>query len=102
MAWRDRTRAGYYAWATLAIVLTLRLNSPQLGLVAGRQLHLLPVLVAPALAGFICRHAPGGWLGRVTLVALVALFVAVLPRLAISSRANWLSGLLSAMAWRIH
>lgn len=77
MAWRDRTRAGFYAWATVAIVLTLRLNSPQLGLVAGRQQHLLPVLVAPALAGFICRHAPGGWIGRVTLVALVALFVAV-------------------------
>ena len=60
MAWRDRTRAGFYAWATLAIVLTLRFNSPQIGLVAGRQLHLLPVLVAPALAGFISRHAPGG------------------------------------------
>ena len=57
MAWRDRTRAGFYAWATLAIVLTLRLNSPQLGLVAGRQLHLLPVLVAPALAGFIAATA---------------------------------------------
>ena len=77
MAWRDRTRAGFYAWATVAIVITLRLNSPQLGLVAGRQLHLLPVLVAPALAGFIVGHAPGGRAGRVALAALVALFVAV-------------------------
>ncbi len=77
MAWRDRTRAGFYAWATLAIVLTLRLNSPQLGLVAGRQLHLLPVLVAPALAGFLWAHAPGGLPGRLGVAGLVALFVAV-------------------------
>ena len=69
VAWRDRTRAGFYAWATVAIVLTLRFNSPQLGLIAGRQLHLLPVLVAPALAGFIARYAPGGPLGRAVLVA---------------------------------
>ena len=77
VAWRDRSRAGFYAWATVAIVLTLRFNSPQLGLVAGRQIHLLPVLVAPALAGFIALHAPGGALGRGVLVAVVALFVAV-------------------------
>ena len=77
MAWRDRTRAGFYAWATLAIVLTLRFNSPQIGLVAGRQLHLLPVLVAPALAGFICRHAPGGQAARLAVAAVVAMFVAV-------------------------
>ncbi len=77
MAWHDRTRAGFYAWATLAIVLTLRFNSPQIGLVAGRQLHLLPVLVAPALAGFICRYAPGGQAGRLAVAAVVAMFVAV-------------------------
>ena len=76
-AWRERTRAGFYAWATVAMVPTLRFNSPQLGLVAGRQLHLLPVLVAPALAGFIARYAPGGAIGRGALVAVVALFVAV-------------------------
>jgi hypothetical protein len=77
MAWRDRTRAGFYAWATLAIVLTLRFNSPQLGLVAGRQLHLLPVLVAPALAGLVCHHVPGGLTGRLSLVAVIACFIAV-------------------------
>jgi hypothetical protein len=77
MAWRDRTRAGFYAWATVAIVLTLRLNSPQLGLIAGRQLHLLPVLVAPALAGFISGYAHGGMPGRLGIAAVIALFVAV-------------------------
>jgi hypothetical protein len=77
MTWRDRTRAGFYAWATLAIVLTLRFNSPQIGLVAGRQLHLLPVLVAPAIAGFISRHVPGGLSARLAVVAVIAMFVAV-------------------------
>ena len=77
MAWQDRSRAGFYGWATLAIVLTLRLNSPQLGLIAGRQLHLLPVVVAPALAGFIAGHAPGGWAGRALLAACIACFIAV-------------------------
>jgi len=77
MAWHDRTRAGFYAWATLAIVLTLRFNSPQIGLVAGRQLHLLPALVAPALAVFIFRYAPGGQAGRLAVAAVVAMFVGV-------------------------
>jgi hypothetical protein len=77
VAWRDRSRTGFYAWATIAIVLSLRLNAPQLGLVAGRQLHLLPVLVAPALAGFVAGWMGGGRVGRAALVATVALFVAV-------------------------
>jgi hypothetical protein len=77
LAWRDRTRAGFYAWASLGIVITLRLNSPQLGLIAGRQLHLLPVLVGPALAGFIAGHAPGGAGTRALLAATVACFMAV-------------------------
>lgn len=75
--WHDRRRTGYYVWATLAIVLTLRLNAPQLGLVAGRQLHLLPVLLGPALAGFVATQTAGGRWGRLVLPLLIAAFVAV-------------------------
>ena len=77
VAWRDRTRTGFYAWATIAVVLSLRLNAPQLGLVTGRQLHLLPVVAAPALAGFVARWMAGGTVGRASLLATIALFVAV-------------------------
>jgi hypothetical protein len=77
VAWRDRSRTGFYAWAAIAIVVSLRLNAPQLGLVAGRQLHLLPVLVAPALAGFLAGWMRGGPIGRAALLATIALFVAV-------------------------
>jgi hypothetical protein len=77
MAWRDRSRAGFYAWATLAIVLMLRFNAPQLGIISSRQMHLLPVVVAPAIAGFVDRHAPGGGWLRVALVLWIGLFVAV-------------------------
>lgn len=77
MAWRDRTRAGFYAWATLAIVVLLRFNAPQIGIISSRQMHLLPVLIGPPLAMFLLRHAPGGWPLRATLLALLAVFVAV-------------------------
>ncbi|HEX6210152.1 MAG TPA: hypothetical protein VF136_05210 [Methylomirabilota bacterium] len=77
MAWRDRSRAGFYAWATLALVVSLRFNAPQLGIISSRQMHLLPVVVAPVLAGFLYRHAPGGWPLRASLIALVGVFVAV-------------------------
>ncbi len=77
MAWRDRSRAGFYAWASVAVVLTLRLNSPQLGLMSSRQVHLLPVVVGPALAGFIAAHVPGGLATRVLLSATIACFMAV-------------------------
>ena len=77
MAWRDRSRCGFYAWATAAIVVTLRLTSPQLGLIASRQLHLLPVVVGPALAGFIASHATGSAVTRALLTATIACFMAV-------------------------
>lgn len=77
VAWRDRSRARFYAWATLALVLLLRFNAPQLGLISSRQMHLLPVVVAPALAGFLLNGLVGGWPLRASLVAVIALYVAV-------------------------
>ena len=67
----------FLSWATVAIVLTLRFNSPQLGLVAGRQLHLLPVLDSAGACRLHLPVCPGGAIGRGALVAVVALFVAV-------------------------
>lgn len=55
VAVKCRSRAGFYAWATLATVAMLRLNTPQLGIILARELYLYPLLLAPALAAFVIR-----------------------------------------------
>ena len=77
VAWADRRcRAGYFAWAALAVVAMTRLNSAEFGYVFLRPVHLESVLLPPALAWFLMRHVPDRWL-RLSFAALVAVFLQV-------------------------
>lgn len=69
-----RTRAAFYAWATLATVAMLRLNTPQLGIVLARELYLYPLLLAPVLGAFVAR-LPARL--AVSTLAVLALFIAI-------------------------
>lgn len=73
---KGRTRAGFYAWATLITQALLRLNMGELGAGFDRIMHVLP-LVAPApLAAFLIRMTGTRALATV-LAGTMALFVAV-------------------------
>ena len=71
-----RTRVGFYAWATLVTQGLLRLNSVEFGAGFDRIMHMLPLLTAPALAGFIVRCAGTRALAT-ALAALLALYVQI-------------------------
>lgn len=69
-----RTRTSYFAWTAVATQLLLRLNTPEAGAMFDRIQHMLPLLTAPALAGFILRcggSRPFAW----ALLVVLALFV---------------------------
>ncbi len=55
-AFKDRTRTGFYAAATLAIVVLMSFDTPELGYALQRPVHLLAVLPPVALAGFLVRQ----------------------------------------------
>ena len=77
VAWTDRrTRTGYFAWATLAVVAMTRLNSAEFGYVFLRPVHLQSVLLPPVLAWFLTKRVPDRWL-RLSFVALVAVYLQV-------------------------
>lgn len=76
MAWKDRSRSGFYAWATFAVVGLMLLNAPVFGYAFLRPIHLLAVLPAAALAGFLVRLAAPR-LVVAALVALVAVYVQI-------------------------
>ncbi len=76
VAWRRRSRASFYAWATLVTVALLRLNTPQLGIVLAREMYLYPLLLAPALAALVA-WLPARWPVGASLVLVIGLFVAV-------------------------
>ncbi len=69
-----RTRVGFYAAAAIVTQALLRFNTPSVGAGFDRIQHMLPLLVAPALAGFVLR-----WTGTRRLawmlVAVLALYV---------------------------
>jgi hypothetical protein len=56
VAWKVRTRAGFYAWAALTAIALLRLNTPELGYAFMRPIHLLAVFPAVALAAFLTTY----------------------------------------------
>jgi hypothetical protein len=71
-----RSRARFYAWAALLTHALLRLNTGEFGAGFDRIMHMLPMLAAPALAGFVLRVA-GTRLLAMSLAIVMALYVAV-------------------------
>lgn len=70
------SRAGFYAWAAVVTQLLLRFNSPSLGgAMFDRIQHMFPLLLAPALAGFVLRAAGTPRLA-LALTAAISLYVA--------------------------
>jgi hypothetical protein len=65
-----RTRTGFYACLAVATQLLLRVNTPEAGAMFDRIQHMLPLLTAPALAGFVVRCAGSRALAAALLVPL--------------------------------
>jgi hypothetical protein len=73
-ATQPRSRVGFYAWAAVVTQALLRLNTPAAGAIFDRVQHMFPLLVAPALAGFVLRQA--GMRGlAIAMAVTIALFV---------------------------
>ena len=71
-----RSRFAFYAWATILTQALLRLNTGEFGAGFDRIMHMLPLLLGPALAGFVLRLAGSRWLA-VALTAVIAFYVAM-------------------------
>jgi len=71
-----RSRAVFYAWAALATVAMLRLNTPQLGIVLAREMYAYPLLLGPALAVFVA-HLPARPAVAPAVLLALGLYVAV-------------------------
>lgn len=69
-----RSRAAFYAVLAVATQILLRLNTSEAGAVFDRIQHMLPLLTAPALAGFVLRFAGTRRLA-IALVVLIGLYV---------------------------
>jgi hypothetical protein len=69
-----RSRVGFYAWSAVLTQALLRLNTPVAGAIFDRIQHMLPMLVAPALAGFVLRRAGTAKL-TIALAVTIALYV---------------------------
>lgn len=76
VAFVGRSRQVFYAWATLATVLLLRFNTPQLGIVLAREMYLYPLLLGPVLAAVVRTLPTRPPLAPAVLVVLF-LFVAI-------------------------
>jgi hypothetical protein len=76
VAFFRRSRPAFYAWAALATVMMLRLNTPQLGIVLARELYIYPLLLAPVLGAFVAA-LPSRPPLAVAVVAVLGLFVAI-------------------------
>ena len=68
------TRPIFYAGAAIVTQLLLRFNTPEAGAGFDRIQHMFPLLLAPALAGFVLRFAGTRRLA-IAVLALLALFV---------------------------
>ena len=68
-ALRDRSRARFYAAGTLAVFFITLFDAPQFGYALQRPVHLLVVLPAGAIAGFLLHHLRS----RVLLWSTIAL-----------------------------
>ena len=69
------TRIGFYAACAVLTQALLRLNTPVAGAMFDRIQHMLPLLVAPAMAGLVLRHA-GRRSVAIALAAVLSLYVA--------------------------
>jgi hypothetical protein len=69
-----RSRVGFYAWATVLTQALLRLNTSEAGAGFDRIHHMLPVLAAPALAGFVFRFGGTRQLA-IALATVIGLYV---------------------------
>ncbi len=65
-----RSRVGFYASAAVLTQLLLRLSTPEAGAGFDRIQHMLPMLIAPALAGFVLRSGGTKKLGLALLVVI--------------------------------
>jgi hypothetical protein len=70
----ERSRVGFFACAAVLTQALLRLNTSEAGAVFDRIQHMLPMLTAPALAGFVLHRAGTGKLA-VALLVVLALYV---------------------------
>jgi hypothetical protein len=70
-----RSRTGFYACAAVLAQVLLRFNTSEAGAMFDRIQHMLPILAAPALAGFVLRFG-GTRKMAVALVAAIGLYVA--------------------------
>lgn len=77
VAWRVRSRAGFYAWVTLAAMLLLRFNSGEFGYVFERPMYVLALSMGPVLAVFLSRFVTRSAL-VVAAVALIAAYLQLL------------------------
>jgi len=69
------TRVGFYAACAVLTQALLRLNTPVAGAIFDRIQHMLPLLVAPAMAGLVLRHA-GRRSVAIAIAAVLSLYVA--------------------------
>jgi len=69
-----RSRVGFYACAAVLTQVLLRLNTPAAGAIFDRIQHMLPLLAAPALAGFVLLMG-GTRSAALAIAATIALFV---------------------------
>jgi len=70
----ERSRVGFFACAAVLTQALLRLNTSEAGAMFDRIQHMLPMLTAPALAGFVLRRAGTRKLA-VALLVVLALYV---------------------------
>ena len=68
------TRAGFYAWATLATIVMLRFDVLETGFLVTRAMHMMAALAAPPLAWFVIQQSGNRLLGY-ALVAVIGLYV---------------------------
>jgi hypothetical protein len=69
------TLVGFYAACAVLTQALLRLNTPVAGAMFDRIQHMLPLLVAPAMAGLVLRHA-GRRSVAIAIAAVLSLYVA--------------------------
>jgi hypothetical protein len=77
VAWRVRSRAGFYAWIALVTLALLRLNTPEFAYLFLRPIHVLAICAGPVLAVFLSRFV-GRRALAVSTIALVAAYLQIL------------------------
>jgi hypothetical protein len=77
VAWRVRSRSGFYAWIALVTLALLRLNTPEFAYLFLRPIHVLAICAGPVLAVFLSRYV-GRRALAVSTIALVAVYLQIL------------------------